>query len=123
MTPETEAKINEYLADETKLYQDWYLGLSQTEDSQYTQEVGVLPKLSELQKMCENWIKQQTPFIKENLCPPYCQKRQQYQDQEVWLIAMVADILTFTFSGVPINSVAVAVILVTTKHLDKLCNC
>jgi hypothetical protein len=67
MTPETEAKINEYLADETKLYQDWYLGLSQTEDSQYTQEVGVLPKLSELQKMCENWIKQQTPFIKESL--------------------------------------------------------
>ena len=123
MTPETEAKINEYLADETKLYQDWYLGLCNTEDSQYTQEVGVLPTLSELEKMCENWIKQQAPFIKKNFCPPYCQKLQQYQNQEVWLIAMVADILTVTFAGVPVNFVAVAVILVTKKHLDKLCDC
>ncbi len=123
MAHETELKINEYLADETKLYQDWYTGLTQTEDSQYTKEVGVIPKLPELKKMCEGWIKQQTPILKEKLCPPHCQKRQEYQEQETWLIAAVADILTITFTGMPMNCVAVSVILVTTKRLDRFCEC
>ncbi|MEN8221033.1 MAG: hypothetical protein ABFS56_32715 [Pseudomonadota bacterium] len=123
MSPELETKINEYLSDETKLYQDWYTGLIQTEDSQYTKEVGVMPKLPELKEMCEGWLNQQTPILKEKLCPRYCQKRQEYQEQETLLIAVVADLLTITFTGVPINFVAVAVILVTAKRLDKLCDC
>ena len=123
MTPEIETKINEYLSDEAKLYQDWYTGLIQTEEAQYTKEVRVKLKLPALKKMCEDWIEQQTPIIKEKFCPPYCQKRQEYQDQETWLIAAAADLLTVTFIGVPINCVAVSVILVTTKQLDKLCDC
>ncbi|MEK8020617.1 MAG: hypothetical protein VSS75_027435 [Candidatus Parabeggiatoa sp.] len=62
-------------------------------------------------------------YQKEKLCPPYCQKRLEYQDQETWLIAAMADILTVSFTGVPINSVAVAVILVTTKRLARFCEC
>ncbi len=123
MIPETEAKINEYLADETKLYQDWFTGLTQTEESQYTKEVAVMPKLSQLKDMYEGWFKKQMPVIKEKLCPPYCQKRQEYKDQETWLIAAVADILTITFTGMPMNCVAVSVILVTTKRLDRFCEC
>lgn len=123
MTPEIETKINKYLADETKLYQDWYTGLTQTEDTQYTKEVGVIPKLPELKKMCEGWIDQQTPVLKAKFCDSYCQKRQQLLNQETRLIAAVTDILTVTFAGFPINSIAVAVILVTTKHLDHLCEC
>jgi hypothetical protein len=123
MTPEIETKINEYLSDETKLYQDWYTGLTQTKEGQYTKEVGVELKLPALKEMYEGWVKQQLPVFKEKLCPPYCQKRQEYQDQETLLIAALADILTVTFTGMPINSVAAAVILVTTKRLDKLCEC
>jgi hypothetical protein len=123
MTPEIKTKINEYLSDETKLYQDWYTGLTQTEEGQYTKEVGVELKLPALKEMYEGWVKQQLPVFKEKLCPPYCKKRQEYQAQETLLIAALADILTFTFTGMPINSVAAAVILVTTKRLDKLCEC
>jgi hypothetical protein len=123
MTPETEIKINEYLADEAKLYQDWYTGLIKTEDTKYTKEVGILPELPALKEMFEGWIKQQAPILKAQLCDWYCQKRQEYQDQETWLIAAMADILTITFTGVPINSVAAAVILVTTKRLDQFCEC
>ncbi len=47
-------QIEAYLADETKLYQDWYVGLTQTEDNKYTKKVGVIPPLDELKKMCEN---------------------------------------------------------------------
>ena len=123
MTSAIETKINEYLADETKLYQDWYAGLTQSEESQYTKQVGVTLKLLELKKMCDGWFEQQAPVFKEKLCPPYCQKRQEYQNQETLLIAVMADILTVTFTGMPFNFVAVAVILVTTKRLDKLCEC
>ena len=123
MTPEIETQINTYLADEAKLYQDWYTSLTQTQDAQYTQEVAVMPKLQVLKEMWEGWIQQKTPILKEKLCPWYCQKRQQYQNQETWLIAAVADILTVMFSGLPMNSMAAAVILVTTKRLDTLCDC
>jgi len=121
MTPKIETQINEYLADETKLYQDWYTGL--IEEGQYTKEVGVDLNLPALKKMYEGWFKQQLPVFKQNLCPPYCQKRQEYQNQETLLIAALADILAITFTGMPINSVAAAVILVATKRLDKLCEC
>jgi len=123
MTPEIETQIKAYLADEAKLYQDWYTSITQTEDTQYTKEVRMIPKVSALKEMCEGWIKQESPALKEKLCPPYCQKRLEYQDQETWLIAAMADILTVSFTGVPINSVAVAVILVTTKRLDRFCEC
>lgn len=123
MNQEIESQINAYLADESRLYQDWYKGLTQAEDSQYTKEVGVMPKLPALKEMCEGWLNKQTPILKEKLCPPYCQKRQEYQEQETLLIAALADILTVTLTGIPINSMAVAAILVTTKRLDKLCEC
>lgn len=123
MTSETEIKINEYLADETKLYQDWYLGLTGAGETQYTKEVGVIPKLSELKQLCNKWIQQQTPVFQEKLCEFYCQNRQFSQKQETLLIAGVADVLTVVFAGVPINFTAVAVILVTKNHLDNLCHC
>ena len=123
MNQKIESQIKVYLADETLLYCDWYQGLTQTDEDQYTQQVGVMPELPALKEMCENWIKQQKPVFKEKLCEPYCQKKQQFQEQKTLLIASVADILTVTFTGIPINFVAVAVILVTKKHLDKLCKC
>ncbi len=101
----------------------WYTGLTQTEDSQYTQKVGFIPPLDELKKMCLNWIKQQQESIKTNFCKKYSQMRKQFQNQETLLIAGVADSLSVVFVGVPINLVAVATILVSEKHLDRICNC
>jgi hypothetical protein len=120
---EQHALIEMYLADKTKLYQDWYTGLTQTEENQYTQKVGVIPPLDELKKMSLNWIKQQQESIKTKFCEKYCQTRQQFQNQETLLIAGVADSLSVVFVGVPINLVAVATILVSEKHLDRICNC
>jgi hypothetical protein len=82
---EKQALIEMYLADETKRYQDWYTGLTQTEDSQYTQKVGFIPPLDELKKMCLNWIEQQQESIKTNFCDKYCQMRKQFQNQETLL--------------------------------------
>jgi nitrate/nitrite-specific signal transduction histidine kinase len=123
MNNELASQINQYLFDETKLYQDWYTSLTQTEDSQYTKQVGVVPKLSELQKLCEGWINQQTPVLKAKVCEQYHQKLQQFNEQEeALLIAALADILTIIFAGMPVNCVAVAVILVTKNYLKRICD-
>ena len=105
------------------MYQDWYTGITQTEEAQYTKQVGSIPPLPEIKKLCEGWITQQKSALKAKLCEPYCQKRQQFQNQEALLIAAVADALSIILVGIPINVVAVAVILVTEKHLDQFCDC
>jgi hypothetical protein len=120
---EQQTLIEMYLADEAKLYQDWYAGLTQTEESQYTQKVGVIPPLDELKNLCENWIQQRQESIKTQFCEKYSQMRTQFQEQEALLIAGVADSLSLVFVGVPINMVAAATILVSKKHLDRICNC
>ncbi len=121
MNPEIEIKIREYLADETKPYRDLPTGLIQIEGIQDTKKNGFVPKLPQLKDMFENWIKQQTPTIKKKLCSLYRQRRQEYQDQDILLIAGLADGLSVTFALMPVNVLAVAVILVTTKCLDRLC--
>ena len=119
LTMNQETQINTYLTDETKLYQDWYTTLAQTAA---TKQMGSLPSLDELKQIFEQWLEQQKPIITAKLCSEYCQKRQQLQNQESLLIAAVADTLTIAFV-MPINSLAVAVILVTKKRLDEFCDC
>ena len=122
MNPETEALINNYLADETKLYQDWYTGLMPSQDSQYTKTVSAIPPLSELKKSLVGWLEQEGPSFKAKLCEQYSNKRQLLRSQESLLIAAIADSLTVVYAGVPNNSVALAVILVSEKHLDRICD-
>ncbi|MBE9562121.1 MAG: hypothetical protein IMF12_04575 [Proteobacteria bacterium] len=116
-------QIEIYLSDETKLYQDWYTGLTQTENSEYTKKVRVIPPLDELKKLYEDWIKQQQEVIKIKFCKKYFQMRKQFQNQETLLIAGVADSLSSVFVGFPINLIAVATILVSEKYLDRICDC
>ena len=120
---EQHALIELYLADEAKLYQDWYTALTQTEGTEYTQKVAVIPPLAELKKLCFNWIEQQQASLKTPFCEKYAQIRKQFQNQETLLIAGVADSLSVVFTGMPINLLAVATILVSKKHLDQICNC
>jgi hypothetical protein len=119
MNNELASQINQYLSDETKLYQDWYTGLTQTEDSQYTKQVGIIPDLSKLKKLCEDWINQHLPILKENLCLKVQQLEGQEQSK---LVATVADVLTVIFPGIPMNRLAVSVILVSKKHLKRICD-
>jgi hypothetical protein len=120
---EQQVLIEMYLADETKLYEAWYTGLTQTEDSEYTQKVSVIPPLEELKKLCLNWIQQQQAALKPKFCEKYRHLRKEFQHQETLLIAGVADSLSVVFTGLPINLLAVATILVSEKHLDQMCNC
>lgn len=123
MTPEIEAKITCYLNDENRLYQDWYKGLSETQGSQYSQEVAKIPSLQELKALSEGWVKKNSSLLKDKLCPLYCEKRQQLFGQEALLIGLIADALPLISPNIPINSIAVSVILVTRYSLENLCDC
>jgi hypothetical protein len=115
-----EQTIEEYLSNETKLYQDWYTGLfEKSEDAQYMTEVGVIPDLAELKKLFEKWFKKQQDVIK-NLCDDYCQNKHQNPSL---LTAMVADGLAAALGNTPVNVAATAIILVAGKFLYRLCNC
>jgi hypothetical protein len=124
MASEIESQINEYLSDDTKLYQDWYTAVTQakTESKQYTTQVGVIPDVDELKRLFEKWFRKQRETLKK-LCVEYCQKREQIKEHESLLIAGVADVLTVVFVGTPVNVAAIATILVVGKYLDRLCDC
>ena len=119
MDQKIESQVNEYLSDETKLYQDWYTGLFQ-EGEQYATQVGVIPDFAEIKRLFEKWFNKQRSALK-GLCGDYCQKKQE-KLQEPLLIASVVDGLT-VLVGIPFNIVAVATILVLGKFLDRLCDC
>jgi len=123
MASEITSTIEEYLADETKRYQAWYTELTQSGDSQYTTPVSVLPELSELKQLFETWIKQKESMIASKVCETYCMKKHELNDKKTLLIAAIADSLSFAFTGIPINVIAVVTILVTENYLDRICEC
>lgn len=115
-------QIEEYLSDETKLYQDWYTGLfEESEDAQYTTEVGVMPDLDKLKQFFEKWFKKQQTFLKK-VCDDYCQHKQQ-QQQPSLLAAAITDSLGVFVGNFPINLPATATILVAGGYLDHICHC
>jgi hypothetical protein len=122
MNPNIESEIKHYLSDETKLYHDWYLGVTQVQTDGESLQVSVIPECDELKRLFEQWFNIQQNRLKK-LCEAYCQKRQQFQHSQPLLIATVADTLSTVFMGLPINLAATATILVGEAFLDRLCDC
>jgi len=120
------AKISEYLADETKLYQDWYGDFNQaeTESKQYTRQVGFVPEPEKIKLFFEQWFKEQDQLFKEKICDDwrYCERSHEFKDNQSNFIAMLADILTLILV-IPVNSIATATILYTEKRLNSFCGC
>ena len=114
-------QIEEYLSDETKLYQDWYTGLfEESEDAQYTTEVGAIPDLDELKQFFDKWFKKQQERFKKACCDGYCQNKQQ---QPSMLTAAVTDLLGAALGNFPVNVPATATILVAGGYLERICHC
>lgn len=117
-------QITLYLSDEEKTYQDWYMALTQAQNSQYTQQVGVIPPLSKLKELFTQWITPQQMVLKQGICLTFCEYAQQ-ADKQTILIGIIADALATQFAGmpVPVNTTAVAVILVSEDYLAQWCDC
>jgi len=116
--------INVYLADETKLYQDWYASIQPRPADPDTTPFGINESLEELKQRFVKWWQdsiekdsQRLQLLKETLC----QKWLALKDHESApiLIALVSD--TLATSDLP-HSLPVATILVTSGiFLTQLC--
>jgi len=116
--------INVYLADETKLYQDWYASIQPRPADPDTTPFGINESLEELKQRFVKWWQdsiekdsQRLQLLKETLC----QKWLALKDHESApiLIALVSD--TLATSDLP-HSIPVATILVTSGiFLTQLC--
>lgn len=131
----TEDKITTYLADETKLYQDWYQLLINNSQESELQPIGFFPSLEELKAMVQKWWLQlceknrvlvKTLFCKtplrsgETACIWWKRIREFSHESRDLIIAIIVDLaLARLFHP---SHIEVAVTVIVTNHLlDILC--
>ncbi len=62
-----EQQIAAYLADETKMYQDWYRAINDGNIDVHTEEFGVRESLAALKVKAKVWLKEHWNFLKQSL--------------------------------------------------------
>ena len=123
-TTATDDLINLYLADETKLYQDWYESVQPQSADPDTTPFGIKESLDELKQRFIAWWRrivetdsQRLQLLKETLCQKWLALKE--HESAPILIALVSD--TLATSDLP-HSLPVATILVTSGiFLTQLC--
>lgn len=131
-----EQRIAEYLANEEKLYQDWFIAVSQPQSGEATIPVGIKDSLPELKQRVGNWFRQNQNALKEIVCQrrsdtdrkTLCERWRAVRQvehfhvkQEV-IIALTVDI-TLTPLFHPYHTVVVVTVLAVNNYLDRLCQC
>jgi len=127
----TDDLINLYLADETKLYQDWYASVQPQSADPDTTQFGINESLEELKQRFIAWWRrivetdsQRLQLLKETLCQKWLALKE--HESAPILIALVSDALaTLNLPYLP-NPLPAATILVTSDifltHLCAECN-
>ena len=118
MNPEQqEALIKTYLSDKNKLYQDWYLEISQPKLDKHVERYSTPPKspLEELVQRFKNYFLEKQEYFKQKVCVEweYSRKKEAYKNRSL-LIAALSDFLV----TVGISTISV---LVSEGYLDSLC--
>ncbi len=127
-------QIEEYLSDEAKLYQDWYLGISPPKTDSDTKFVAVKPSLESMKKRFDAWFKQNCGFIKDAFCKPAnsksvqtcCEKWKKWREKKTFhtrqhlIVAIVTDIALSPLVH-PSHTVVTVTLLFANGYLDLLC--
>jgi hypothetical protein len=113
------ALIDTYLADETKMYQDWYKGLQQGQAESKMIPFAEEPSNDSIIKRFKNWLNKNKDLLKQKICIGwnYLAKKNDFKAKK-FLIAAIADILALL--GIP-TATATATWLEVKGHLNKLC--
>jgi hypothetical protein len=118
-------KIQQYLANPDKLYQDWYTTYGQSpEPSQATEQVSSIPSIEGIKELFARFYASTKEVLQQQICENwhYCEKKPGYQQNRERIIAAIADVLSMILP-MPVNSLTTAVILHEEKFLDQLCAC
>lgn len=130
MATETQL-IDEYLNDETKLYQAFYQQVIHSSSDTTLQPIATFPSIEEIKAIAEQWWQQ----LKEPLRKPFCEipltngltvcsnwqliKEYPHEWRE-FIIAITVDLTLAPIIHLPHTIVAVTVI-VTGRFLDEIC--
>ena len=126
-TTSTDDLINVYLADETKLYQDWYASVQPQSADPDTTQFGIKESLDELKQRFIQWLQnsiekdsQRLQLLKDQLCKKWLVLKK-HESASV-LVQLVSDILTKLKLPFLLNPLPVATILVLSDvFLTDLC--
>jgi len=114
--------IEMYLADETKLYQDWFQIHNPTTDTE-TIEFAELPSLVALKKRFGAWFETQERALRKTICDEWdyrCQ-RKTFENRIALITAIAIDCLVVTYGFSTANTLTIATILVVDGYLERLC--
>jgi len=120
---EIEKTVEAYLADETKLYQDWYRSVSPIEDDPDTILFAESPSQESLKQRFRRWFDANKAELREGICVKwnYPEKRENFKDKKLLIIAILVDVLAGFLFLPSTNTMTMIVILVSDGYLDKLC--
>ena len=116
-----EQSINNYLQDETKLYQDWYESFSEQDAN--TVQFSTNFSLDTLKKRFNQWFAKHRETLRHKICVEweYPKKKSTFESKEAMIIAISVDCLAVALSLPTTNVITVGAILVVDGYLDKLC--
>jgi hypothetical protein len=115
-----EQQIEAYLADEEKLFGDWYRGLGQPDFDPDMIPVGISPKTEKIKKIFNDWLEKNKNTLKAGICSEWKELLKQ-EVVSVSMIAMLADTLGTLHFPIPVNVTAASAILLTRVGIEHLC--
>lgn len=123
-----EQLIAEYLTNETKLYHDWLVAVSQPQSREVTTlPVGIKDSVAELKERVKNWFEANRKILKEILCKQgVCERWQTVRNVEHFhvkqdiVVALTVDIALAPLFH-PCHTLVVVTVLVVNGYLDILC--
>ncbi len=109
---EQQALITMYLADKTKLYQDWF-AIYNTQTEQQS--------LESLKKRFNTWFDSQEKALRKIICNELDYDKKKFTDQIALITIIATDYLTVTYDFSTDSVLIIATILVVDGYLDRLC--
>ncbi|RKZ53057.1 MAG: hypothetical protein DRR16_16425 [Candidatus Parabeggiatoa sp. nov. 3] len=115
--------IDTYLADDTKLYEDWYHAFYAPENDTDTLAFAPSFSVETFKKRFNQWFEKRRNLLQHKICEEweYPQKKSVFENKQAMIIAISVDCLAVALSLPTTNVITVATILVVDGYLDKLC--
>ncbi|MBE9562119.1 MAG: hypothetical protein IMF12_04565 [Proteobacteria bacterium] len=115
-------QLETYLADEVKLYHDWFAIYHPDIDTKTTKS-NEFPSVEVLKKRFEIWFESQEKSLRKMICNEWdYQCKQKTFDNKIELIKAIAiDCLAVTYGFSTDNTLTIATILVVDGYMERLC--
>jgi len=112
--------IQAYLADEAKLYQDWFAIYNPPSDTE-TIRFAEKPSLESLKKRFATWFDSQEKSLRKIICEEWGYNRKTFENKIALITAIAIDCLVVTYGFSTANTLTIATILVVDGYLERLC--